>query len=273
MKKIKTKKFAFISICAIVAVVAVVFYVFHKPAQKQVTIPLVHKKITVPTRQQTTSTTPPAGFDKTQYPTDQASSVWVVVNKGRQLPSTYVPAGLTVPGVPLRLSASSDEMHVRSDTATAMETMFKQAATEGVNLMLASGYRSYSTQYVVHQNYASSQGAAQADTFSARAGYSEHQTGLAADLEGVSRQCEVEQCFENTVEGKWLAANSYKYGFIIRYPKNAEQTTGYQYEPWHVRYVGVLLANEINKTGQTLEQFFGLPIYTDYPTNPIKLRA
>ena len=197
--------------------------------------------------------------------------MWVVVNKGRQLPSDYVPAGLVVPTVPLRLSGSAAEMHVRSDTAAAMEKMFAAAKNEGINLMLASGYRSYATQVSVYNGYVSASGVDQADTFSARPGHSEHQTGLAADVEPTSRVCEVEQCFENTPEGKWLAANSYKYGFIIRYQKDTQALTGYEYEPWHVRYVGSDLSAQIHQTGQTLEQFFGLPNYSTYPDKSLIL--
>lgn len=231
--------------------------------------------VAAPTTNLTTSTNPTPSqsnsFNKAQYSTDQANSLWAVVNKGRQLPSDYIPANLTVPAVPLRLSAASMEMHVRSDTAAAMQTMFAAAKTDGINLMLASGYRSYSEQVAVYNGYVNSSGRAQADTFSARPGHSEHQTGLAADIEPLSRKCEVDQCFENTPEGLWLAANSYKFGFIIRYQKSTQNLTGYEYEPWHVRYVGTDLAAQIQQSDQTLEQFFGLPVYTDYPAQSLVL--
>jgi len=138
--------------------------------------------------------------------------------------------------------------------------------------MLASGYRSYSDQASVYSAYVSQSGVAQADTFSARPGHSEHQTGLAADIEPLSRTCEVEQCFENTKEGQWLAANSYKFGFVIRYQKNTQDLTGYEYEPWHVRYVGKYLALKLYRSGQTLEQFFSLPAYTTYPAQQLQLK-
>jgi D-alanyl-D-alanine carboxypeptidase len=234
--------------------------------------PQTPKPNTASVAKPTTNTTE-VEFDKTQYPTDIASSLWVVVNKGRALPSTYIPANLTVPGIPLRLSSSSGEMHVRADTAMALETMTKSASGQGIQLMLASGYRSYSDQVSVHQNYAASQGAAAADTFSARAGHSEHQTGLAADLEPTSRKCELDQCFDATPEGQWLAANCYKYGFVIRYQKDTTNLTGYEYEPWHVRYIGTDLAAQLHKTGQTLEQFFDLPVYTDYPQDSLQLKT
>jgi zinc D-Ala-D-Ala carboxypeptidase len=212
-----------------------------------------------------------AAFDKQRYPTDKADSLWAVVNKGRQLPADYAPADLVVPNIPLRLSSSAGEMHVRADTAKALETMFAAAKAIGLNLMLASGYRSYAEQTSVYNNYVKASGVAQADTFSARPGRSEHQTGLAADIEPLSRNCEVEQCFNATPEGQWLAANCYKFGFIIRYQKSTQNLTGYEYEPWHVRYVGAELAGQIQQSGQTLEQFFGLPTYISYPSGSLIL--
>jgi D-alanyl-D-alanine carboxypeptidase len=213
-----------------------------------------------------------AAFNKNQYPNDIASSLWVVVNKGRQLPADYTPTDLEVPNVPLRLGASVPEMHVRADTARAMEAMFADAKAKNIALKLESGYRSYSVQVSVYGGYAASSGTTKADTFSARPGHSEHQTGLAADIEPLDRTCEVQQCFETTPEGKWLAENAYKYGFIIRYQKNTQELTGYEYEPWHVRYVGKDLAAQLRQSGQTLEQFFGLPVYTSYPSQSLQLK-
>jgi zinc D-Ala-D-Ala carboxypeptidase len=207
----------------------------------------------------------PAAFNKKQFSTDEPTSQWVVVNKHRPLtPKTYEPA-VTVPNVPLRLSKDSGEMHVASTMAPALEQLFKAATDAKVPLMLASGYRSYQLQVSVYNAEVKNNGQAGADRESARPGYSEHQTGLAADLEPVSRQCEVAACFGQLPEGKWLAANAAAYGFIIRYPENRESTTGYVYEPWHVRYVGIPLAQELKtKNIDTLESFFGLGAAPDY---------
>lgn len=211
-------------------------------------------------------------FNKNLYPTDVSNSLWAVVNKGRILPSTYIPVNLVVPNIPLRLSAASQEMHLRQDAATALEQMTAAAKTQGINLMLASGYRSYNFQVALYNSYVKNDGQAAADASSARAGHSEHQTGLAADLEPVSRKCEVDTCFESTPEGQWIAANSYKFGFIVRYQKNNQTLTGYEYEPWHVRYVGKDLAGQIISGNQTLEQFFGLATYSDYPAKMVQLK-
>jgi D-alanyl-D-alanine carboxypeptidase len=163
-------------------------------------------------------------------------------------------------------------MQLRGDAAKALTSMFNAAKAQGLSLMLASGYRSYSAQVSVYNGYVAQSGVAKADTFSARPGHSEHQTGLAADVEPSSRECEVEQCFANTKEGQWLAANAHKYGFIIRYQKNTEELTGYEYEPWHVRFVGVDLATEIYAKGQTMEQFFSMPVFTSYPPQSLQLK-
>jgi D-alanyl-D-alanine carboxypeptidase len=112
-----------------------------------------------------------------------------------------------------------------------------------------------------------------ADSVSARPGHSEHQTGLAADLGASSGECALRACFGDMPEGKWLAANAYRYGFIIRYQKGATPRTGYAYEPWHLRYVGKQLAAEMQRTSVTLEEYFHLPAYPDYPGRILKLRG
>ncbi|HJP96100.1 MAG TPA: M15 family metallopeptidase [Candidatus Saccharimonadales bacterium] len=205
-------------------------------------------------------------FDKNQYSLTDPTSIWVVANKQRPLnPKTYAPSDLVVPNIPLAASTSM-EKQVRQATATALEKMVADAKQQGAALNLQSGYRSYSFQVSLYNRYVKEQGQSVADTQSARPGYSEHQTGFAADLGSVPHpECDVEECFGSTTEGKWLAANAYKYGFIIRYPQNMQSVTGYIYEPWHVRYIGVELATEMHNTGvQTLEQFFGLPDAPDY---------
>jgi zinc D-Ala-D-Ala carboxypeptidase len=204
-------------------------------------------------------------FNKQLYSLTDSKSIWVVVNKQRALnPIDYAPS-LTVPTIPLRLASASDEMHVSTQMAPALERLVAAGKSAGVNLMLASGYRSYSLQVLVYNSEVKNYGQAKADQESARPGHSEHQTGLAADLEPASRQCEIDQCFGSTPEGKWLAANAYKYGFIIRYPQGKQNITGYEYEPWHVRYVGTALSMEMHKEGiNTLEEFFGLPSAPTY---------
>ena len=148
-------------------------------------------------------------------------------------------------------------MRLRKEAATALEQMAAEAKKDGINLMLASGYRSYQLQVSVYNANVQKYGQAGADKQSARPGTSEHQTGLAADIGSTSRQCEIEQCFGDLPEGKWLSANAYKYGFILRYPADKQAVTGYEYEPWHYRYIGTELATELHKQSvTTLEEFF-----------------
>jgi D-alanyl-D-alanine carboxypeptidase len=204
-------------------------------------------------------------FDKKQYSLTDPKSIWVIVNKPHGLdPLDYAPSDLTVPSVPLRVPGN-ESMQVRKVTASALEQLFAGAKSAGLNLMLASGYRSYAYQVGLYNGYVQSQGQAAADTTSARPGHSEHQTGLAADIEPAAKSCELDACFGATPEGKWLAANAYKYGFIIRYTEDKVSITGYEYEPWHVRYVGIPLAAELHNTHvETLEEFFGVSGGTNY---------
>lgn len=185
----------------------------------------------------------------------------LVVNKLRPLnPKTYVPSSLVVPKVKLR----SSSIYLRSDAAAAIQKLFDEAKTAGHNPMLRSGYRSYSTQVSVYNSYVAKDGRAAADTYSARPGHSEHQTGLAADVCNVSN-CQLEQAFGDTPFGLWLAKHSHEYGFVIRYLKGKQNITGYIYEPWHLRFVGTELAAQIYKSGKTLEEFYSLPPAPNYP--------
>lgn len=206
-------------------------------------------------------------FDKKQYSLSDPASIWVVVNKSRALSQMdYTPAKLTVPPMPLRLAYANEEMQVSSQMEADLNSLVSSARGEDLELMLASGYRSNALQATVYSAEVKANGQAGADRESARPGYSEHQTGLAADIEPVNRQCELQVCFADLAEGKWLAANAYKYGFIIRYPKDKSSVTGYNYEPWHIRYVGKALASEMHsKSIATLEEFFGLPAAPNYP--------
>lgn len=189
-----------------------------------------------------------AGFDKSKYSLSDPKSPWVIVNKKRSLPAEYAPTDL--------------DGDIRREAAIKLKELYAAAQASGYSLYSISGFRSYESQKVTYNSYVSRDGQANADTYSARPGHSEHQTGWAVDVG--SGNCDLDNCFGDTPAGKWLAKNAYKYGFIIHYQKGKEQITGYQYEPWHLRYVGIELANEINKAGQTLEEFFGLPPAPSY---------
>ena len=132
-------------------------------------------------------------------------------------------------------------------------------------LILNSGYRSYQTQVVVHSNQVSRLGLKAGEALAARPGHSEHQTGLAADVSASGQGCAIQVCFAKTKAGKWLAANAWQYGFVLRYPNGQTKITGYQFEPWHFRYVGVELATEMKSLNvSVLEKFWNLPAAPSY---------
>ncbi|MBO5103762.1 MAG: D-alanyl-D-alanine carboxypeptidase family protein [Ruminococcus sp.] len=158
----------------------------------------------------------------------------LIANKSYGLPVNYNPNGLT------------------AETQKAFNEMASDASKDGLCLCVYSGFRSYIYQQQIYNNYVSLYGQVTADTFSARAGHSEHQTGLAIDV-----NC-ADDSFDGTPEALWLAENSWKYGFIIRYPKGKQDITGYKYEPWHVRYLGKETAEKVYRSGLTLEEYLGI---------------
>ncbi len=142
---------------------------------------------------------------------------------------------------------------MKKDARKAFNQMKKAARKKGISLWIASGYRSYGTQKSLYNRYKRISGS-YADTYSARPGHSEHQSGYCMDVNLVKDR------FAKTKEGRWLAKNCYKYGFIIRYPKGKTAKTGYKYEPWHIRYVGKPLAKKLYNGGKwiTMEEYFGI---------------
>ncbi|MBE6844369.1 MAG: D-alanyl-D-alanine carboxypeptidase family protein [Ruminococcus sp.] len=157
----------------------------------------------------------------------------LIANKTYSLPSDYNPG--------------EDE-----EAVAAFETMQSDAENEGLEIYISSGFRSYDDQDRIYNNYASYDGYEAADRYSARPGHSEHQTGQAFDLNTIS------ESFAYTAEGEWVKENCHKYGFIIRYPEGKEDITGYMYEPWHIRYIGIDKATEVYESGLTLEEFLGI---------------
>lgn len=188
-------------------------------------------------------------FDKQKYSTTDSASLWVIVNKSHPLsPLGYTPNDLV----------QSNGATISNSAVSDFNAMLSAGRSVGMKLTIVSSYRSYATQLYTYNNYVKSYGQAMTDTFSARAGYSEHQTGLAIDFgSGDTVGCNLEDCFGTTKEGAWLKANSWKYGFIIRYTVDKQSITGYKSEPWHLRYVGRDLAAEMQKENTTtLEEFF-----------------
>ncbi len=221
---------------------------------------LFARSATAPNVMEPNSSTSGGSFDKQAHPIDQPDSIWWIVSKVRPLsPLAYAPSDLVVPDVPLRANKGDGEMRLRSEASGALEQMVTAANKINIDLMLVSGYHSYQLQVALYNASVQKNGQAGADKQLPRPGVSENQTGLAADVGSTTRQCEKELCFADLPEGKWLQSNAYKYGFVIRYPENKTTETGYQYEPWHIRYVGTDLSIEMQRQNiLTLEEFFGI---------------
>lgn len=157
----------------------------------------------------------------------------LIVNKTYGLPEDYDPG-------------------LEDYVSEAFSEMQADAAEEGFDLYIGSGFRDYAYQVTIYHNYSSIYGWEMADTFSARPGHSEHQSGLVIDCNTI------DDAFGETAESDWLAEHCAEYGFIVRYPDGKEEITGYQYEPWHIRYVGKEIATEINSLGLSLEEYLGV---------------
>ena len=201
-------------------------------------------------------------FDKKAKSLTNPKSAWVVVNKQRPLkPKSYAPTDLVT--VPV---AHVNPPKLRKSASAAVVAMFAAFTKEtGLKMQSQSAYRSYSSQKSVYAGWVKKLGQKGADKTSARPGFSEHQTGLAIDISAKPAKCTLKACFADTKQGKWLAKNAWKYGFILRYPKWLTKTTGYEFEPWHYRFVGKGLSKEMHRTGEkTLESFFDLGQAPDY---------
>ena len=209
-----------------------------------------------PTPSPTPTPTPTPTFDRAAQSIDDPNSLWVVANKLRPLnPLDYEPPLALVP------IDYVYEPYLRPEAADAAVQMFAAFTAEtGLKMQSQSSYRSYSSQEGVYAGWVAQLGQEAADLTSARPGHSEHQTGLSIDVSALPANCTLDQCFGETPQGQWLAANGWKYGYVVRYPNGYTAITGYEYEPWHMRYVGLELAAELHTTGiMTLEEFFGLP--------------
>ncbi|MDM4763878.1 M15 family metallopeptidase [Galbitalea sp. SE-J8] len=205
---------------------------------------------------------PGDGFDRTARSLTDPASTWVIVNKVHPLkPRSYAPADLVTVPVP-----HANPVKLRKPAASALVRMFRAyTKATGKRMQSQSAYRSYSAQVSTYNGWVARLGRKGADLTSARPGFSEHQTGLAIDISAVGGTCTLRACFASTSQGKWLAKNAWRYGFILRYAKDKTKVTGYEFEPWHFRYVGGALAREMRATGvKTLEEFFGYRKAPDY---------
>jgi D-alanyl-D-alanine carboxypeptidase len=172
----------------------------------------------------------------------------VVVNKTHPLPASYRPELGIVRGY-----------QVAPPVIEPLTRLLRDAADDGVRFKIASAFRSYGYQQGVYEQQVARRGRAAADRISARPGHSEHQTGLAVDLVTPRDPgCNLSECFARRPGGRWLATRAWRYGFVVRYRADTEHITGYQAEPWHLRYVGAALARHLHATTATIEEFFGV---------------
>lgn len=176
------------------------------------------------------------------------NDILVLVNKEKYLPNDYIPNDLEA----ISLKYANKDRKLKKIAKEAFESLSNDAYLLGYDIIAVSAYRSYEYQEELYNHYVDKYGLEYADKCSAKPGHSEHQTGLALDVEGSNSDYNK---FEDTKEFNWMIDNSYKYGFILRYPKNKENITGFKYEPWHYRYVGTDAAKEIYINNLTLEEY------------------
>lgn len=196
-------------------------------------------------------------FYENIQPAIMPNDLLVLCNKYYKLDASFTPTDLVDvkegyyvnDGKTYKLASSAHDAFIK---------MADAAKEEGLTLKIISAYRSNSFQANLYEKYKDRNGQTAADRFSARPGHSEHETGLAIDINDVS------SAFENTAEFKWLQNNAHKYGFILRYPKNSEHITGYMYESWHYRYVGEALATELVSTDITFDAYHATVLYERY---------
>lgn len=189
------------------------------------------------------TTAAPKQVTPPQYVNDPLS-LTMIVNKKFQLRPDFSPGDLRTVHVP----RTADEA-LRTEAATQLEKLFASASAQGVSLTMNSAYRSYATQELLYGRIVAAQGVVAADTQSARPGFSEHQSGLSADVAQASG-------FSAGAAANWIAAHCHEFGYIVRYPKGKEAITGYQYESWHIRYVGTPLSTTLTQSGLTMEEHF-----------------
>ena len=192
-----------------------------------------------------------SNLDKTKYEDVQATDMnadnLILVNKYYYLKESYAPKDLVTLTAKYNTGANSS---MRKEAADAFMEMSDAATVDNISIKNASAYRSYKYQVNLYDKYVERDGKKAADTYSARPGFSEHQTGLSSDIN------QIDNSFENTDAFRWLQKNADKYGFILRFPKDKEDITGYQYEPWHYRYVGKDIAKKIKAENLTLEEYY-----------------
>lgn len=177
------------------------------------------------------------------------NTFYTLVNKYNYLKEEFVPNNL----VEMTTPYSKEGIYLVEEARDNFYKLVDKAKEEGLTIRAISAYRGYTYQKRLYDKYVEADGVNKADTYSARPGYSDHQTGLVVDVDNTISSFEN---FTNTKEYQWMLDNSYKYGFILRYPSGKESITGYQFESWHYRYVGLKLAKKIKASNLTFDEYF-----------------
>ncbi|MCI8446448.1 MAG: M15 family metallopeptidase [Bacilli bacterium] len=181
--------------------------------------------------------------------TDTSKNYSLIVNKHYELGKDYAPDDI----VPCSTMYAYDNNSLREEAYNAFKRLFNAAKADGHTIIINSSYRTYDWQNEFYNDYKLTHGQSKADSIAARAGHSEHQSGLAIDVASFNNPS---ANFEDTEEFTWMSQNCYKYGFILRYPKGRENITGFEYESWHYRYVGIDIATEIHEKNITFEEYY-----------------
>lgn len=186
----------------------------------------------------------------------EINNLFVLANKANYFPDSFEPIDLVDPKV--KHAGNVTRRQLRKQAAEALEQLIFAAKEAGQDIQSVSGYRTIAYQKTLYKYNVERQGLALANQYSSKPGHSEHHTGLCMDVSSPSVGFDLIESYGNTKEGIWLAENAHKFGFIIRYPKGKEEWTGYSYEPWHIRYLGLPLAEYLYTTGLCYEEFLGL---------------
>ena len=253
-----TKKLLVTFVVMFVALLTIIGFILIKDSGKDIrpitsTVEPSKTPVAEPTVEPTVEPTIDPESDPRFTSTD---SVLVFANKKHKLPDGYVPGDL----VSLSVSTAYGDVQMRQEAADAIANMFNAANAEGIYPVVTTAYRGEDFQRQLYDNYVNRDGQEAADTYSSRPGYSDHQTGLAADISWASNGYNLNRDFENTAEGQWLAQHAHEYGFVMRYPDGKQDITGYMYEPWHFRYIGVEEATALYNTdpNMTMEEYYGI---------------
>lgn len=230
-----SKSFNFIKICT----------------KKDNTKPVIKEKSTKPSHENNPNY---IGVTEKGYTIEKINGAYyidgvLIVNKTFVLDKDFAPQNTYQ-----KINADLCNLCINNEAYENWLKMKNDATALGLNINITSGYRSYTLQEKLYNNYIKRDGKKATDKYSARPGHSEHQTSFSFDLNSI------DDSFTHTNEGIWVSDNAFLYGFIIRYPKGKEHITGYKYEPWHLRYVGTNLANKLYNNGNwiTLEEYFGI---------------